>query len=44
VGLPPVEHLFYIPAVLLVGLALGYVIGANAARKAEQARKLRARE
>jgi hypothetical protein len=28
----PVEHILYIPGVLLVGLAFGYVIGARAAR------------
>jgi hypothetical protein len=43
-GLPPAEHLFYIPAILLVGFALGYVFGGNAARAAERARKQRARE
>jgi hypothetical protein len=33
------EHLVFIPGVLLVGLAIGYVMGAKAARKElEQAR------
>lgn len=33
------EHLVFIPGVFLVGLALGYVMGAKAARKEiEQAR------
>lgn len=33
------EHVIFIPGVLLVGLALGYVMGAKAARKAiERAR------
>jgi proteasome assembly chaperone (PAC2) family protein len=27
------EHVIFIPGVLLVGLALGYVMGARAARK-----------
>jgi proteasome assembly chaperone (PAC2) family protein len=27
------EHVIFIPGVLLVGLALGYVMGAKAARK-----------
>lgn len=41
--LPPATHLFYIPGVLLVGLFLGFVWGAKAARaafeKAERDRK-----
>jgi hypothetical protein len=32
VGLPTVDHVFFIPAVLLVGIAIGYVLGARAAR------------
>ena len=28
----PVEHLFYIPGVLLIGIALGFRFGARAAR------------
>ena len=33
------EHVVFIPGVLLVGLAIGYVMGAKAARKElEQAR------
>ena len=31
--LPTVDHLIYIPGILLVGLAIGFKIGANAARK-----------
>jgi hypothetical protein len=29
---PSLEHLFYIPGVLLVGIALGFRLGAKAAR------------
>lgn len=29
---PTAEHLFYIPGILLVGLALGFRLGAKAAR------------
>lgn len=28
----PVEHIIYIPGILLVGLSIGYVMGARAAR------------
>ena len=28
----PVEHIIYIPGILLVGIAVGYVMGARAAR------------
>ena len=28
----PVEHILYIPGILLVGVAIGYVLGARAAR------------
>jgi hypothetical protein len=34
---PPVEHVIYIPGVLLVGVVLGYTMGARAVR-AELAR------
>lgn len=33
----PIEHVIYIPGVLLVGLSIGYVLGARAVR-AELAR------
>jgi proteasome assembly chaperone (PAC2) family protein len=39
----PVEHLLYIPGVLLVGVAVGYVLGARAAR-AEVERQRRERK
>ena len=38
----PVEHLLYIPGILLVGIAIGYVMGARAARaELERRRKER---
>ena len=39
----PVEHLIYIPGVLLIGVTIGYVLGARAAR-AELDRRRRARK
>lgn len=38
-----IEHVLFIPAVLLTGMALGYVMGAKAARE-ELARKQAARK
>ena len=42
-GLPTIEHVLFIPGVLLIGIAMGYVAGARAARaeikRREQARK-----
>lgn len=42
-GLPTADHFFFIPAVLLVGIAIGFVLGARSARaemrRREQARK-----
>lgn len=35
----PVEHILYIPGVILVGLAIGYVLGARAARAEMERRK-----
>lgn len=43
-GLPTSDHVIYIPAVLLVGLALGWKLGARAARLAIEERQRRARE
>ena len=39
----PVEHLIYIPGMILVGVTIGYVLGARAAR-AELARRQRERK
>ena len=30
--MPPVEHIIYIPGVLLVGIVIGYTMGARAVR------------
>lgn len=41
--MPTAAHVLYIPGILLVGFALGFVYGAKAAR-AELERKARARK
>ena len=41
--MPSLAHVLYIPGVLLIGIALGFVFGARAARE-ELERKRRARE
>lgn len=41
--LPSVNHVFFIPGVLLVGISIGYVLGAKAAR-AELERRRRERQ
>jgi hypothetical protein len=38
------EHIIYIPGVLLVGLTLGYVLGARAVRAEVREAKRRAKE
>lgn len=40
-GLPTPEHFIFIPGVLLVGITIGWMLGAKAARNqiAERARK-----
>lgn len=38
------EHVIFIPGVLLVGLAIGYVMGARAARKEHTRARARLRE
>lgn len=40
--MPTLGHFLYIPGILLIGLAIGYVLGARAAR-AETDRRRRAR-
>lgn len=35
----PFEHIIYIPGLLLVGVAIGYVLGARAARAELERRK-----
>jgi hypothetical protein len=41
---PGPEHFIFIPGVLLVGIVLGYVMGARAARAETERRRRRARE
>ncbi len=41
-GLPSAEHVLFIPGMLLIGIAIGYSMGARAAR-AELARRERER-
>ncbi len=36
---PSLNHLFFIPSVLLVGITIGYVLGAKAGRNEEQRRR-----
>jgi hypothetical protein len=42
-GLPTSEHFIFIPAVLLIGIVIGWVLGAKAARErmAEKAKRAR---
>lgn len=40
----PVEHVIFIPGVLLIGTILGYVLGTRAARAEIDKRRKRARE
>ena len=42
-GLPTAEHVLFIPGILLIGLAIGYSMGARAAR-AEMERRQRERK
>jgi hypothetical protein len=43
-GLPTVEHIIFIPAVLLIGVVLGYIMGSNAAKKDLDRKRRRSRE
>lgn len=31
--MPPIEHVIYIPGVLLIGIVIGYTMGARAVRR-----------
>ena len=42
--MPSAAHVIFIPGVLLVGMVLGYVMGARAARAEAERRKARRRE
>jgi hypothetical protein len=41
---PGPEHFIFIPGVLLIGLVLGYILGARAARAEIERRRRRARQ
>jgi proteasome assembly chaperone (PAC2) family protein len=41
---PGPEHFIFIPGVLLIGLVLGYILGARAARAEIDRRRKRARQ
>jgi hypothetical protein len=43
-GLPTSDHFFFIPAVLLVGIAIGWMLGGKAARQKLAEKAARARE
>jgi hypothetical protein len=43
-GLPTSEHVIFIPAVLLVGIVIGWVLGQKAARQKIEQKAKRARE
>jgi hypothetical protein len=40
----PVEHVIFIPAVLLVGTVIGYIMGARATRTEIERKRRRAKE
>jgi hypothetical protein len=40
----PIEHVIFIPGVLLIGIVLGYILGTRAARSELERRRRRARE
>lgn len=42
--MPSVEHFLYIPGILLVGLAIGFRLGAKAAREELEKRRKARRE
>jgi len=42
-GLPPASHFIFIPTVLLIGIAIGWILGSRAARDA-YAMELRRRD
>jgi hypothetical protein len=43
IGAPPVSHFIFIPAVLLIGVVIGWILGSRAAQDAYAA-ELRKRE
>jgi hypothetical protein len=43
-GLPGPEHFIFIPGVLLIGIAIGWVLGGKSARASLEEKRRRARE
>jgi hypothetical protein len=43
-GLPTVEHVIFIPAVLMLGGVIGFIFGSRAARSALEKKRKRNRE
>jgi hypothetical protein len=43
-GLPTSEHIIFIPAVLLLGIVIGWILGAKSTREKMAERAKRARE
>ncbi len=41
---PGPEHFIFIPGILLIGIVIGYIMGARAAREQMERRRRRARE
>ncbi len=41
--LPSVEHVIFIPGVLLIGMVIGYILGARSARAELEKKRARAR-
>jgi hypothetical protein len=44
VGIPTSEHVIFIPGVLLIGIVIGWMLGARAARNQISERARRAKE
>jgi hypothetical protein len=44
VGLPTIEHVIFIPAVLMLGMVLGYIMGSRATRAELERKRNRARD
>ena len=43
-GLPTSDHFFYIPAILMLGIAIGYTLGGRAARERHEKLQQRLKE
>jgi uncharacterized protein YneF (UPF0154 family) len=42
--MPTSEHIIFIPAILLIGIVLGFILGSRAAREEMTKKRKRARE